>query len=167
MRYILLLIVLISIQKVKAESVSFTELVAACKGVLNSQQLTSNVQSCDPRYSDSQVCQIIYNNFKTQYENSADTIRSAKIWFKRSEKLIDQQIRRVAHLYSKEQLRMLIDQNYDGENFKLTHKFFKDEMEDNKIQFDPEIGKKVAIIYIDIYGNEKIEIIDSIKFVKK
>jgi site-specific DNA-methyltransferase (adenine-specific)/adenine-specific DNA-methyltransferase len=61
---------------------------------------------------------------------------------------------------------VLIDSNYDGENFKLTDKFFKDELEENLIQFDPEIGNKVAITYIDIYGNEKFEVIEKSKFKK-
>ncbi len=56
---------------------------------------------------------------------------------------------------------ILIDRDYNGEYFRLTEKFFKDEIEDNRILFSPELGKKVAVIYIDIYGNEKFEMLDS------
>lgn len=56
---------------------------------------------------------------------------------------------------------VLIDKDYNGEYFRLTEKFFKDEIEDNRILFSPELGNKVAVIYIDIYGNEKFEILDS------
>ena len=62
---------------------------------------------------------------------------------------------------------VLIDSDYDGENFKLTDKFFKDELEENLVQFDSDIGSKIAIIYIDIYWNEKIEVIEKDKFKRK
>jgi len=62
---------------------------------------------------------------------------------------------------------VLIDSDYDGENFKLTDTFFKDELEENLVQFDLDIGPKIAIVYIDIYGNEKIEVIEKSKFKRK
>jgi site-specific DNA-methyltransferase (adenine-specific)/adenine-specific DNA-methyltransferase len=61
---------------------------------------------------------------------------------------------------------ILIDRDYNNEYFRLTDKFFKDEIKDNIIEFSPELGKKVGIIYIDIYGNERIEVLDSKVFKK-
>lgn len=61
---------------------------------------------------------------------------------------------------------ILIDTNYNGTNFRLTHKFFKDELDNNLIQFEPKIGDQISIVYIDIYGNEKFEVIDKKDFKK-
>jgi len=62
---------------------------------------------------------------------------------------------------------VLIDSDYDGKNFRLTDKFFKDELEESLVRFDPDMGKKAAAIYIDIYGNEKFEVIEKSKFRRK
>ena len=66
---------------------------------------------------------------------------------------------------------VLIDKNYNGDYFNLTDSFFKDELEENNrfltIIDDEHVGKKIMIIYLDIYGNEKREVKDSNLFKKK
>jgi len=59
---------------------------------------------------------------------------------------------------------ILIDTNFDGKNFKLTDKFFRDEIKNNIVKFNADLGAKIAVIYIDLYGNEKFELIERGKF---
>lgn len=54
---------------------------------------------------------------------------------------------------------IFVDKKYDGKNFKLDEVFYSDDLKviDNKISisFDrKELGEKIMIIYIDMYGNE-------------
>jgi hypothetical protein len=71
----------------------------------------------------------------------------------------------------KEALSMvMIDEDYDGEIFDMDHYFFGDEIIKNnfKVVFSKEkAGKKIMIIYLDILGNEKIEVKDIKNFKKK
>lgn len=58
---------------------------------------------------------------------------------------------------------IFIDENYDGETFKLDKTIFADELEikDNKITIELEVkNTKVMLIYVDIYGNEFKEIFE-------
>ena len=56
---------------------------------------------------------------------------------------------------------VMIDTNYDGDTFSLSKYFFGDEIVKNnyKLTFDDEIGKNVMIIYLDIFGNERKEVL--------
>lgn len=56
---------------------------------------------------------------------------------------------------------IMIDTNYDGDIFKLNKYFFGDEITktDFKITIDEEIGEKILVIYLDIFGNEKREVL--------
>jgi site-specific DNA-methyltransferase (adenine-specific)/adenine-specific DNA-methyltransferase len=71
----------------------------------------------------------------------------------------------------KEALSMvMIDENYDGKVFDMDHYFFNDEIVKNnfKVVFSKEkTGQKLMIIYLDILGNEKVEIKDIKDFKKK
>ena len=56
---------------------------------------------------------------------------------------------------------VFVDKNYDGKTFVMDEAFFSDELlkKDWKISFKKsELGKKIMIIYTDIYGNDFIEI---------
>jgi len=70
----------------------------------------------------------------------------------------------------KEALSMvMIDENYDGKVFDMDHYFFNDEIINNdfKVVFSKQkVGQKLMIIYLDILGNEKVEI-KTIKDFKK
>jgi len=70
----------------------------------------------------------------------------------------------------KEALAMvMIDENYDGKVFDMDHYFFGDEIVKNdfKVVFPKEkAGQKIMIIYLDVLGNEKVEVKD-IKDFKK
>jgi len=56
---------------------------------------------------------------------------------------------------------VLIDTDYNGKYFNMSHYFFADDIkkEDFKIRIPTtKIGEKIMIIYMDILGNEKIEV---------
>jgi len=63
---------------------------------------------------------------------------------------------------------VMIDLNYNGETFQMDKYYFGDEIKKNefKVEFDDEIGDKLMIIYLDIFGNEKREVIKKDKFEK-
>jgi len=71
----------------------------------------------------------------------------------------------------KEALSMvMIDKNYDGKVFDMDHYFFGDEIVKNdfKVVFPKEKAKqKLMIIYLDVLGNEKVEVKDIKDFKKK
>jgi site-specific DNA-methyltransferase (adenine-specific)/adenine-specific DNA-methyltransferase len=71
----------------------------------------------------------------------------------------------------KEALSMvMIDKNYDGKVFDMDHYFFGDEIVKNdfKVVFPSEkAGEKIMIIYLDVLGNEKVEVKDIKDFKKK
>ena len=71
----------------------------------------------------------------------------------------------------KEALSMvMIDEDYDGEIFDMDHYFFNDEIVKNdfKVAFPKEkAGQKLMIIYLDVLGNEKVEVKDIKDFKKK
>lgn len=71
----------------------------------------------------------------------------------------------------KEALSMvMIDENYDGKVFDMDHYFFGDEILNNefKVVFPKQkAGPKLMIIYLDVLGNEKIEVKDIKDFKKK
>lgn len=71
----------------------------------------------------------------------------------------------------KEALSMvMIDKNYDGKVFDMDYYFFNDEIVKNdfKIAFSAEkAGPKIMIIYLDVLGNEKVEVKDIKDFKKK
>jgi len=63
---------------------------------------------------------------------------------------------------NKEALSMiLVDKNYNDKYFNMTNYFFKDDVEKNKwkIKFPVDnTGNKIAIIYLDVLGNERFEV---------
>lgn len=63
---------------------------------------------------------------------------------------------------------VMIDFDYDGDTFQMDKYWFgSDIVKDNfKIVFDQAIGKQIMIIYLDIFGNEKKEIIKKEEFIK-
>jgi len=71
----------------------------------------------------------------------------------------------------KEALSMvMIDKDYDGKVFDMDYYFFNDEIVKNdfKIAFSKEkAGPKIMIIYLDVLGNEKVEVKDIRDFKKK
>jgi len=71
----------------------------------------------------------------------------------------------------KEALSMvMIDEDYDGKVFDMDHYFFGDEIVKNnfKVVFPKQkAGKKIMIIYLDVLGNEKVEVKDIKDFKKK
>ncbi len=71
----------------------------------------------------------------------------------------------------KEALSMvMIDENYDGKVFDMDHYFFGDEIVKNdfKVVFPKEkAGQKLMIIYLDVLGNEKVEVKNIKDFKKK
>ncbi|MBA7712371.1 hypothetical protein ES703_121345 [subsurface metagenome] len=71
----------------------------------------------------------------------------------------------------KEALSMvMIDENYDGKVFDMNHFFFGDEIVKNnfKIVFPKQkAGQKIMIIYLDVLGNEKVEVKNTKVFKKK
>ncbi|MDP2947121.1 MAG: site-specific DNA-methyltransferase [Nanoarchaeota archaeon] len=71
----------------------------------------------------------------------------------------------------KEALSMvMIDEDYDGKVFDMDHYFFGDEIAKNgfKVIFPKQrVGQKLMIIYLDVLGNEKIEVKDIKDFKKK
>jgi len=71
----------------------------------------------------------------------------------------------------KEALSMvMIDKDYDGKIFDMDYYFFNDEIVKNdfKVAFPLEkSGPKIMIIYLDVLGNEKVEVKDIKDFKKK
>jgi site-specific DNA-methyltransferase (adenine-specific)/adenine-specific DNA-methyltransferase len=71
----------------------------------------------------------------------------------------------------KEALSMvMIDENYDGKVFDMDHYFFGDEIVKNefKVVFPKQkAGDKIMIIYLDVLGNEKVEVKNIKNFKKK
>ena len=71
----------------------------------------------------------------------------------------------------KEALSMvMIDEDYDGKVFDMDHYFFNDEIVKNdfKVVFSKQkAGQKLMIIYLDVLGNEKVEVKDIKDFKKK
>lgn len=63
---------------------------------------------------------------------------------------------------SKDALSMvLIDTDYNGKYFNMTHKFFADEIkkENYKVRiFNPKFGEKIMMLFLDVLGNELVEI---------
>jgi site-specific DNA-methyltransferase (adenine-specific)/adenine-specific DNA-methyltransferase len=65
---------------------------------------------------------------------------------------------------------VMIDENYDGKVFDMDHYFFGDEIVKNdfKVVFPSDkVGEKIMIIYLDVLGNEKVEVKDAKDFKKK
>jgi len=65
---------------------------------------------------------------------------------------------------------VMIDEDYDGSVFDMDHYFFGDEIAKNnfKVVFPKQkVGKKIMIIYLDVLGNEKVEVKDIKDFKKK
>jgi len=63
---------------------------------------------------------------------------------------------------------VMIDYNYDGKVFDLDEVFYADQIKpDYEVCFDKsKLDKQMMVIYLDIYGNEKKEIL-TIKDFKK
>lgn len=64
---------------------------------------------------------------------------------------------------------VLIDKDYNDKFFDMDYYFFRDEIEKNgwKVKFPADkVGEKIAIIYLDVLGNERFEV-KSIKDFKK
>lgn len=64
---------------------------------------------------------------------------------------------------------VLVDIDYTGEYFNMTHRFFADEIKKEKYKIrirNPKPEKKIMIVYIDIFGNERVEV-KAIKDFKK
>ena len=56
---------------------------------------------------------------------------------------------------------VLIDKDYNGKYFNMTDYFFADDIkkEGYKVRIPSiKIGDKICIIYLDIFGNERIEV---------
>lgn len=56
---------------------------------------------------------------------------------------------------------VLVDTDYNGQYFNMTHRFFADEIKKAgyKIRISsPNLGQKIMIVYIDIFGNERVEV---------
>jgi len=65
---------------------------------------------------------------------------------------------------------VMIDKDYDGKVFDIDHYFFNDEIVKNdfKVVFPAEkAGPKIMIIYLDVLGNEKVEVKDIKDFKQK
>ena len=55
---------------------------------------------------------------------------------------------------------VFVDRDYNGEFFNMTDYFFADEIkkQDYKIRLPSKAGKQIMIIYLDVLGNERIEV---------
>lgn len=56
---------------------------------------------------------------------------------------------------------VLVDTDYNSQYFNITHRFFADEIKKAgyKVRIrNPKPGQKIMIIYIDIFGNERVEV---------
>lgn len=70
----------------------------------------------------------------------------------------------------KESLAMvMIDLDYDGDTFQLDKYWFGEDIAKNnfKLSFDDAIGDKVMVIFLDIFGNEKKEVLKKSDFIKR
>jgi site-specific DNA-methyltransferase (adenine-specific)/adenine-specific DNA-methyltransferase len=63
---------------------------------------------------------------------------------------------------------VMVDYNYDGKVFDLDEVFYADKLKpDFEVRFDVgKLDKQMMVIYLDIYGNEKKEVL-SLKDFKK
>ena len=63
---------------------------------------------------------------------------------------------------------VMVDYNYDGKVFDLDEVFYADKLKpDFEVRFDSgKLNKQMMVIYLDIYGNEKKEILSSKDFKK-
>ena len=61
---------------------------------------------------------------------------------------------------------VMVDFNYDGETFNLSKYFFGDKIAKDgfRATWNEEIGDKIMVIYVDIFGNEKREVISKKNF---
>lgn len=61
---------------------------------------------------------------------------------------------------------VMVDVDYDGDTFDLYKYYFGDEIAKNKfkVYLGEKIGKQIMIIYVDIFGNEKKEIVSKKEF---
>jgi len=82
-----------------------------------------------------------------------------------------QRTKKPTEFKNREALSMVfIDKNYNGKYFDMDYYFFRSEIEKNnwKISFDAnKIGDKIAVIYLDVLGNERFEVKDVTNFLKK
>ncbi len=64
---------------------------------------------------------------------------------------------------------VMIDLDYGGETFEMDRYWFGSDIAKNdfKITFDESLGNKVMIIYLDIFGNEKKEVLKKEDFEKR
>ncbi len=64
---------------------------------------------------------------------------------------------------------IMLDTDYNGEVFKLDKYFFGVEITKNdfKITLEEELGDQIMIIYLDIFGNEKREVVSKSDFVRR
>lgn len=63
---------------------------------------------------------------------------------------------------------IMIDLDYDGETFQLDRYWFGEDIakSDFEVTFEDDIGEKVMVIYIDIFGNEKRIVLNKSDFNK-
>jgi site-specific DNA-methyltransferase (adenine-specific)/adenine-specific DNA-methyltransferase len=60
---------------------------------------------------------------------------------------------------------VMIDKDYDGKIFNLSEVVFAEKVQDGEVYFEFDgVGKQLMVIYLDIYGNEFREVIDSTEF---
>jgi site-specific DNA-methyltransferase (adenine-specific)/adenine-specific DNA-methyltransferase len=61
---------------------------------------------------------------------------------------------------------VMIDLDYDGKTFSLDEYYFSDQIakSDYKITIKGELGEKIMVIYLDIFGNEKKEVLNKKDF---
>ena len=64
---------------------------------------------------------------------------------------------------------VFVDRDYNGEYFNMTDYFFSEEIkkQDYKIIIPTKTGNQIMIIYLDILGNERIEIKKASDFKRK
>jgi DNA modification methylase len=64
---------------------------------------------------------------------------------------------------------VMIDFDYDGDTFQMDKYWFGSDITKNdfKVSFDDQIGDKIMIIYLDIFGNEKKEVLKKGDFDKR
>lgn len=66
---------------------------------------------------------------------------------------------------------VLVDENYNSEYFNMSYYFFKDQIEKDdwkvRIPYNKKVGEKIMIIYLDIFGNERVEVKSKKDFKKK
>jgi len=64
---------------------------------------------------------------------------------------------------------VMVDLDYNGDTFNLDKYFFADEIVKNefKVSFNEEVGAKIMVIFLDIFGNEKKVVLNKKDFKKK